>query len=317
MKNYRFSRCSVRLLMMSWLAMAALATQAQFYTPLQLAPSAPVQNEFGETIAGYGLPEEERPLVQVLTVLEGMSITEPNPDGTPQFWHDVLFESSIGSGAIDSCPMEGAGRFNVNVAYPPSVDGKHVFIRAYSHPTIAESVYYADSDIKRLDKSSPEYPFEIGPVNILLQPDTIRDDGLTDAMREQLFGSASVDVFAEMEDGRTIWEHFVAGTDYTDPDSFLAITSIRPVRELVGGQPAVVGEILEWASQTGRIYTIQYTTNLILGEFENISNAMDLAATPPLNVFTNLDLPSGAPLYYRVQVEWPDMPVEAQGMSPP
>ena len=315
-----FQRHACGIVLGSFLLLVT-GVNGQFHTPIQIAPppDSPIVDELGNRPGGRHIDSDQRPLVHLLLIYEGMSIQAPQADGTPGPVHPILYEASVGYGAITECPIESAGRFNINLN-ANAFHGTQAFVRVYSGTTIATSAYYADSQVVQLSGSAPETVVEFGPVNKLLkQPphDTWRGDGLTDAVREQLFGSANVDVFADLGDGRTIWDNFVAGTDWTNPDTFLAITSIRPVNEMIGGQPTVVGEILEWASQTGRIYTLQYSTNLILGEFENISNAIGIAATPPMNVFTNLDVPAGAPLYYRVGVDWPDMPEEAEDLIRP
>jgi hypothetical protein len=94
-------------------------------------------------------------------------------------------------------------------------------------------------------------------------------------------------------DGMSNLAEYLAGTDPTDSTSLLKLTeAVTP--------SANPGEfIIRWQSVTGRVYTLQATTNLMDG-FTALTNG--LPATPTVNVYT--DKVNGAgQKFYRVGVE--------------
>jgi hypothetical protein len=95
-------------------------------------------------------------------------------------------------------------------------------------------------------------------------------------------------------DGMSNWEEYIAGTDPTNNVSCFRILSIS-------GD----GTIIRWTSADGRFYSIQATTNLPATVFSNVAGAVDLPASPDVNVFTNPPAGNGEPCFYRVQVRWP------------
>jgi hypothetical protein len=94
-------------------------------------------------------------------------------------------------------------------------------------------------------------------------------------------------------DGMSNLAEYIAGTDPTDSTSLLKLTEAVTPR-------ANPGEfIIRWQSVTGRVYTLQATTNLMNG-FTALTNG--LPATPTVNVYT--DKVNGAEQkFYRVGVE--------------
>jgi PKD repeat protein len=94
-------------------------------------------------------------------------------------------------------------------------------------------------------------------------------------------------------DGMSNLAEYIAGTDPTDSTSLLKLTeAVTP--------PANPGEfIIRWQSVTGRVYTLQATTNLMTG-FTALTNG--LPATPTVNVYTDKVNGVGQK-FYRVGVE--------------
>lgn len=107
---------------------------------------------------------------------------------------------------------------------------------------------------------------------------------------EEAFNGA--DLIDHDLDGMITRYEYIAGTDPMDPASLLT-THITPAPEGL--------TVLSWPSAPGRIYTIQYTTNLTQNFAPFISN---LPATPPQNHFTIFKNP-GHPAFFRVSVELP------------
>ena len=49
----------------------------------------------------------------------------------------------------------------------------------------------------------------------------------------------------------------------------------------------VVGMLLSWPSVSGRVYDIESSGILPDGHWEGVAGAQDIAATPPMNYYTN------------------------------
>ncbi len=105
-------------------------------------------------------------------------------------------------------------------------------------------------------------------------------------------GDGIPDIYDPDDDGDNASDRneFVAGTDPTDPLSFLRISGMVASQE---------GDVIFWNSANGRAYAMESTTNLMTA-FSKLPAA--ILATPPQNTFTNV-VPSGRVIYYRVGVE--------------
>ena len=130
-------------------------------------------------------------------------------------------------------------------------------------------------------------------------------------------------------DGLANWQEYVAGTDPTNTASRLVCTAIDSAlgtnyTETVVFYPAaivvvhgvtnswddhwetqrvheVVGYSVTWPSVTGRLYSVEYSTNLL--NWLDLEGAKDLQGISPVNTFTDL-LPSKVK-FYRVKVRLP------------
>jgi hypothetical protein len=58
--------------------------------------------------------------------------------------------------------------------------------------------------------------------------------------------------------------------------------------------------VIRWSSESNRFYNLSRTTNL-LQSFAAVTDATNLPATPPENVYTN-PVPDGAAAFYRINV---------------
>jgi uncharacterized repeat protein (TIGR02543 family) len=95
-------------------------------------------------------------------------------------------------------------------------------------------------------------------------------------------------------DGLNNEQEYWAGTIPTNAASCLVLYALT-------NNPAAPGEyVVWWQSATGRLYTVQAASNLVVVGFTNI--ATHLPATPPVNVHTD-NVSSVGCRFYRVQVE--------------
>lgn len=126
-------------------------------------------------------------------------------------------------------------------------------------------------------------------------------------------------------DGLANWQEYVAGTDPTNASSRLVITAIGPAlgtnyTETVHFYAAtnnvthllednwvtqrvyqVIGHSVTWPGATGRIYNVEYSTNLF--NWFDLDGATNLPGRSPDNTIT--DLPTLEVKFYRVKVRLP------------
>ena len=92
------------------------------------------------------------------------------------------------------------------------------------------------------------------------------------------------------------WAEYVAGTDPENPASVFAINGLLATRD--------GDNIVTWPSVAGRVYGLDFTTNLLQG-FAPVPGAAALPATPPVNVYTNTATMHAPQLFYRAHVRLP------------
>jgi hypothetical protein len=111
-------------------------------------------------------------------------------------------------------------------------------------------------------------------------------------------------------DGLANWQEYVAGTDPTNAASRLVFTAVGPVRgtnytEIIQGASTQrvyeAGYRVTWPGVTGRVYTLEYSTNLL--NWLDLEGATDLPGHSPATTFTD-KLPSNVK-FYRVKVRLP------------
>jgi hypothetical protein len=91
-------------------------------------------------------------------------------------------------------------------------------------------------------------------------------------------------------DGVNNWSEYIAGTDPTDPTSYLKMSGST--------DPATQNHVIQWPSVLGKTYLIQSSTRLFGGSWSNISTNVGTGGTMQ---FT--DPQTGGALFYRVQVQ--------------
>ena len=123
----------------------------------------------------------------------------------------------------------------------------------------------------------------------------LNGDGIDDAWQDRFFSSyTSTNAMPTADpdsDGQNNWDEFIAGTDPTNASSTLRFNADSSVDSLNG-------IVVRWSSETGRVYTIDKSTNLPAG-FSGL--ATNLPATPTINSYTDAVVGSG-PWIYRVRV---------------
>lgn len=118
-------------------------------------------------------------------------------------------------------------------------------------------------------------------------------DGIPDWWELEHFGTVTGAV-ASLDrdgDGATDWDEWIALTQPTNINSVFLLET-EPVR---AGETNVVS----WPSASGRTYSLYWNTNLV-SVFR--TNAIGMAATPPVNVYTDAAHKTEGLIYYRVKV---------------
>ncbi len=118
-------------------------------------------------------------------------------------------------------------------------------------------------------------------------------DGMPDAWEIQYFGSLTngVPTADNDNDGFCNLDESISGHDPTNPDSFFRVDTMD-----VPG-PAEVPFVISWDSQTGRVYGVQWTSDLTNG-FVNISGDLPY----PTGSYTDTVERTGNQQFYRIEV---------------
>ncbi len=93
-------------------------------------------------------------------------------------------------------------------------------------------------------------------------------------------------------DGQSDEAETLAGTNPADPLSVFKVLDLELIRD--------VGVQIQWSSVTGKFYSVYRDTSLEWNAPELLTNAV--AATPPVNAFTDKSLPDGTACYYKVSI---------------
>lgn len=120
------------------------------------------------------------------------------------------------------------------------------------------------------------------------------NDGIPDSWRLRYFGTVnnflSVSNADADGDGYSNWQEYVAGTDPTDPTSYLYVAA-NPV---ASGQPNSV----QWPSVAGKQYAIQRSATLFSPTWTPVTTVTGTGATMQFN-----DTVTGQAYFYRIQVQ--------------
>lgn len=108
-------------------------------------------------------------------------------------------------------------------------------------------------------------------------------DGLPDDWETQHFGSNAIDPNAPASNGvNTVQQAYIAGLNPTNPSSFFKISDLRE-------------NVLQWAAVSGRIYSVEWSTNLLNG-FQPLETNLTAG------VFTDAVNQTESEIFYRINV---------------
>lgn len=313
----RFTKSLTDLIWLWVCTIGGMAWADGLITPLHIVAAEPLIDHQGQIMRGNSVAPGG--LVHVLAADSNGEAQPPQENGQPHPNTPVVAHGESAVGRLVAPSLERSGLFGVALANPrPSTP---VFVRAYSGDTIDSSYFYADSPIMTVTGTSLLYA-EIGPLTNTLRAVSDTDgDGLPDWWEHQHFGGpTAADANEVGPKGLTLLQEFIAGTDPNDPEDYFIVTGITPVYAdhydeyvWVNENPdwgpigavytsrvkQVEGQLVEWPSLHGRVYDLEYSTNLMTG-FELLMPG--LPGTPPLNVFTNETISTTHPVHYRVRV---------------
>ena len=103
----------------------------------------------------------------------------------------------------------------------------------------------------------------------------------------------NMDAMADADDDQFVnLSEYRANTRPLDGESFLGL--LMPLTRYTG-----MGFVVQWQSASNRTYQLERSTNLVIGFFETA--AVDIPATPPMNVYTDATAVLNGPYMYRVR----------------
>ncbi len=155
----------------------------------------------------------------------------------------------------------------------------------------------ASSDYDLFDDASADWNLKAVPVGDLevteLTGDTDADD-LPDWWEFDYFADRTAAGAGDDDDDDLMfnWQELVAGTNPTNPSSRLIMQAVE--------NRSKTNLVISWQSVAGKLYSLYSRTNLAAGA--GVTNATNIAATPPVNVYTNT-VPAWERLYYRIEVQ--------------
>ncbi len=256
----------------------ALDARAQgLTTPLHVGNVAAIENEFGDILTGSaGQPGA---LVMLLWASNNV-IHPPGIDGSPHADNPALANGATAIGKSIAPGIENSGRFSISLSEPRPASGK-IFVRAFNRAALAESSFYADSEIFTI-AGNKEFLANIGATTNALDTADNDSDGLNNSW-EKSYGADPENPDSdgdEISDGdepglgahpakadtdgdRTTDGHELrAGTDLTDPASYLGLDAAAPA------SPHLV---IRWLSVPGRNYMLEAADDLPGPAFSNVS----------------------------------------------
>lgn len=120
-------------------------------------------------------------------------------------------------------------------------------------------------------------------------------DGMTDdwELSNFLTATGAVATADADGDGEDNGSEYISGHDPNDASSFFQINSWQAVPS--SGQPFIVN----WEPRYGRIYNVQWSSNLLSNPFSDISGNLAY----PANSFTDTVMRAGSQQFYRIDVQ--------------
>lgn len=120
-------------------------------------------------------------------------------------------------------------------------------------------------------------------------------DGLPDAWEQQFFGAAGANPGDDADaDGVSNLREYRAGTNPTDANSRFEIVEV---------ERGAGGAAIRWSSQPGKVYRIRRAPTLLANAADYQLVQGGLAATPPVNEFTDPAAAAGAQFFYLIELE--------------
>jgi hypothetical protein len=121
------------------------------------------------------------------------------------------------------------------------------------------------------------------------------NDGIADTWEQQFFGAAGADPNADSDsDGLVNLREYRAGTNPLDPRSVLEFVEVAASE----GQVSV-----RWSSQTGKRYRVRRAPNLSENAADYVQIQAGIAATPPVNSFTDTTVGTAPRFFYLIELE--------------
>ncbi len=301
-------------------------------SPLHIHTPDEIRDASGDLLPGNAHTDADTSAMVQILATDGGIIHPPlmDPHGMPDDRNPILAITRIGN--MVTPVLEQPSRFSY------SLDGKAIdkdesfFVRIFNcpDPTKRPVAFYGDSQVfTNISDSRIVYAVRLAQTARPVDPISDTDgDGLPDWWEYLHFDG---DITAGDPDkdytdkGQTALEDFIAGTDPWDPNSYFHIVSIEPVfseeydehvwtntdPDSIGyGQVftqrihTLEGELLRWPSVEGRVYRVEYTTNMVTAAYRQLPGAEWLPATPDFNTFISTNVVGAVgSVYYRVFVK--------------
>ena len=234
--------------------------------PLYVGNLSPVLNEYGRPMPGSRRGEPVLSRVEIRVATDGI-IRAPLMGGGDHPKNPLLSAESVGGVGMNAA-NPSSGLFCLLFAVPPAA-GTKLFARVYNAPTVAEASFYVDSELVTVSAKEPALELVFGKAKALDEGDD-DGDGLSNSW-EQSLGIREQPGADYDGDGMSDLQERLAGTDPSDSDSNLSITSIDRCLPLVGSPPSSNVQTIRvrWQAMPGRKYQLEYMASL-LGEDEGI-----------------------------------------------
>jgi len=224
----------------------------------------------------------------------GNSIVSPTFLGATNltFWMRAVTSAGVGTFVIDQ--KIGGNWSTVGVITNPSNVGT-----TYSM-TLSESATQIRFTWNKTTSNIALDDVLVTGVETASMPDT-DGDGLPDWWEELYFdGPTAAHPDADPDgDGMTNWQEYIAGTDPTREDSALVM------EPLIAQSGVSTDLIFQWPAVVGRVYSVWRATNAVSAYTQHMDH---IAASPPLNSWTNPAPAALGTYYYQLRVRWPDQP---------
>ncbi len=296
------------LLLAALLTLVAHVASAQLTTPLHIGNTNAIANEFGAILPGNA--EQPGAFVQLLWTTNN-TIYPPDTTGQPDPRNTPLTNGTTAIGRSTAPWLPDTGLFSLSLASPRPTSGK-LFVRVFNKPTIEESSFYADSQIFTIN-GNQKFIAHVGPTTNALDTADDDNDGLhnsweksygSDPNNPDTDGDGITDgdehalglhpALADTDhDGMNDGHELRAGTDPTDPTSYLGLAALIPQSNNLQ---------VTWATIPGRAYQIEAAPGLLNTTFSNLTGTIPAApGTHTTTTLTNA-LSNPQPLIIRVRL---------------